>query len=47
MIEPYPWCSVCNSRPADGKLTIIIDDVPEVIDACIPCVNDPKKVEFI
>lgn len=47
MIGTYQWCSVCNSRPADGKLTILIDDVEESIDACIPCVHDPERVEFV
>ena len=47
MIESYTWCSVCNSRPSDGRLTVLIEDIPQEIDACIPCVNDPEKVEFI
>jgi hypothetical protein len=41
------WCSVCNSRPADGSLTILIEEVQEDIPACTVCVNDPDKVEFV
>jgi hypothetical protein len=41
------WCAVCNSRPADGILTIILNDQEEDIPACAPCVYDKEKVEFI
>ncbi len=43
------WCSVCNSRPADGMLTVMLEgfEYPEKIPACEPCVLDPEKVEFI
>lgn len=40
------WCNLCNSRPSDGKLTVIIEGQEEVLDACEPCVNDPEMVEF-
>lgn len=43
----YEWCSVCNSRPADGTLTVILEGEPEDIPACEPCVSDPHMVEFI
>lgn len=41
------WCVVCNSRPADGMLTVLIDDVAEDIPACELCVSDPERVEFV
>lgn len=41
------WCSVCNERPADGTLIVLINDIAEPIPACEICVNDPTKVEFI
>lgn len=41
------WCSVCNERPADGTLTVLIDGQPVDIPACEPCVRNPEKVEFI
>lgn len=41
------WCNICNERPADGVLTVIIEGVEEDLDACMVCVHDPKKVEFI
>ena len=41
------WCNICNSRPADGTLTVLIDDVETDIDACEVCVVDPTRVEFI
>ena len=41
------WCNICNSRPADGTLTVIIEGIPQDIDACEICVIDPEKVEFI
>ncbi len=47
MIESVAWCSVCNSRPADGNLTILIDGIADDIPACEVCVNDPSKVEFV
>lgn len=47
MLDAVQWCAVCNSRPADGTLTILINDVPEEIPACEPCVHDPEKVEFV
>lgn len=47
LFEQISWCSVCNSRPADGMLTVLINDVPEDIPACEPCVLDPSKVEFV
>lgn len=47
MLESVEWCSVCNSRSADGMLTVLINDVPEDIPACEPCVLDPSKVEFV
>lgn len=47
MLESVEWCSVCNSRPADGTLTVLIEDVPEDIPACEMCVLDPEKVVFV
>ena len=47
MLESVEWCSVCNSRPADGTLTVLINDIPEDIPACEPCVHDKTKVEFV
>lgn len=41
------WCSVCNSRPADGMLTILVNEQEVEIPACAKCVDDPKRVEFI
>jgi len=41
------WCSVCNERPADGTLTVLIDGVEVDIPACTPCVYDKEKVEFV
>lgn len=41
------WCNICNSRPADGRLAVIIEGVEEELDACTPCVYDKDKVEFI
>lgn len=47
MFESVEWCSVCNANPADGTLTVLIDDVPEDIPACNGCVRDPDKVVFV
>lgn len=41
------WCNICNERPAEGKLTVIIEGIEQIIDACTICVNDPTKVEFV
>jgi len=41
------WCSVCNARPADGTLTVVIEGQHVEIPACEPCVHDPEKVKFI
>lgn len=41
------WCSICNAHPADGILTVYIDDMLAEIPACKGCVNDPRKVEFV
>lgn len=43
------WCNICNSRPADGKLLVLLEgfDEPQELDACIPCVHDPEQVEFV
>jgi len=45
-VEHVDWCNVCNSRPADGKLTVIVDGAPLTLDACEICVYDPNKVVF-
>jgi hypothetical protein len=48
VLESVEWCSVCNERPSDGTLTIVLEDGQRLdIPACELCVNDPKKVEFI
>lgn len=47
MTVSVKWCNICNARPADGQLTVLIEDIPEVIDACEPCVYDKEKVEFV
>lgn len=43
------WCSLCNSRPADGVLTILdpLSDEPVDIDACNPCVVAIPKGDWI
>ncbi len=41
------WCNICNQRPSDGKLTVIIEGAEETLDACYLCVTDKDKVEFI
>lgn len=46
-METVEWCSVCNMRPADGTLTVLIDDIEEDIPACEPCVWDKEKVVFV
>lgn len=48
MMESVEWCSVCNSRPADGTLTILIEDGTTAdIPCCEVCVHDKEKVEFV
>lgn len=47
MLDAVQWCSVCNERPADGTLTVLIDNQRVDIPCCLLCKNDPKKVEFI
>lgn len=46
---PVEWCSVCNSRPADGILTVLLEgiDAPQELPACEVCVHDPERVEFV
>ena len=48
-MQSVEWCSICNSRPADGTLTVVLDgiDEPQDIPACELCVNDPEQVEFV
>lgn len=48
VLDSVEWCSVCNSRPADGTLTIVLEygqtmDIP----ACTLCVHNPEKVKFV
>jgi hypothetical protein len=47
VLERVEWCTLCSSRPADGVLTILINDIPEKVPACEVCVWDKTKVEFI
>lgn len=49
MYGSVKWCSVCNAAPADGVLTVLLDDIPEPqeLDACEGCVNNPERVEFV
>lgn len=48
MLESVEWCSLCQAKPADGTLTILIDnDEPVDIPACEDCVNDKSKVQFV
>jgi hypothetical protein len=43
------WCSLCNSRPADGTLTIQdpISLEPLDVPACEPCVREIPSEDWI
>ena len=45
------WCSICNAKPATGKLTLLHKSTNEEVpyDACTQCVEDimAGKVDWI
>lgn len=43
------WCSFCNSRPADGNLTVLdtITNKTLVLPACASCVTAIPQEDWI
>lgn len=43
------WCNLCNARPSDGRLTVLLEDEDEPItlDACQICVMDIPKENWM
>jgi hypothetical protein len=49
LLEQVDWCSICNARPADGTLTVLLEGIetPQDIPACTPCVMAIPKEDWI
>lgn len=49
MLDVIKWCMLCNSGPANGRLTVIFDGEtePEVVDACAKCVRNIPPESWI